>query len=445
MGQVRELRRRLGGGGGGEEPPPWEGAPEPPDLGKLPEWAAELDTDKKGNIENTFGNAVVILQRSDEWRGLRFNEFRQEPVIVGAPEVPLFDKPKDGPVDDYSIAHIWQWLALRWKVRIGVSVLETAVVVASKAKGRAFHPVRDYLRGLEWDGVRRIDQWLVTYAGAQDSEYVRSIGRMLMIAAVARVMQKMSICKTMIILEGDQDAGKSTLLRRLCPNDDWFSDTPVDLGKTGPDRYQVLRGKWIIEIPELDGFRGKDARSIKSFVSSAVDNYRASFGRRNQDVPRQCIFAGSTNENHYFHDSTGNVRFWPVRVGNAIDFVGIERDRDQLWAEALSYYQDGAAWHITDANIKAQAKAEQEEREEEDVWTGKFRSWLMSPLGSADARKGVTTGHVLTDAIGLGARDQDRPEQTRIGIIMRKFGFERVPGSKDPRKYWLKEGDSDDE
>lgn len=402
-------------------------------AGAAPAWMAGLDIGKGNRPRDSVGNASIILQRSPEWSGLRFDEFRGEPTLSKAPGIAGFDPPRDGPLDDYSIAYIGQWLALRWQVRVGPMVAAGAAIVASKGKGRAVHPVREYLRGLQWDGVPRVEKWLQTYAGAKESTYVDAVGRMWMIAAVARVMQKMSICKTMLILEGKQDAGKSTLLRRLCPNPEWFSDTPVDLGG-GKDKYQTLRGKWIVEIPELDGFKGKDATRIKSFVSSPVDNYRKSYGKTNEDVPRQCIFAGTTNEEHYFHDSTGNVRFWPLRAGE-VDFAAIERDRDQLWAEALSMYLDGSQWHISDARLATLAREEQAEREEEDVWGSRLDEWLRSPLGGADAAAGITTSRVLADAIGMPAKDQGRSEQTRIGVLMKKFGFVRVAGSDRPRRY----------
>lgn len=401
-----------------------------------PEWHAGLTLGGKcGKVEATPGNAAIVLQRSPDWHGLKYDEFRGEPSLHSPPVVPGLDPPRPGPLDDYSVAYISQWLGLRWRMKLGIEAAGLAATVASKGKGRAVHPVREYLRGLTWDGVSRVDSWLSTYGGVAANQYTSSVGRMWMIAAVARVMQKISICKTMIILEGAQDAGKSTLLRRLCPVPEWFSDTPVDLG-AGKDRFQALRGKWIVEIPELDGFRGKDATRIKGFVSSPVDNYRKSYGHTNEDVPRQCVFAGTTNEEHYLHDSTGNVRFWPVRVG-AVDFKTVESVRDQLWAEAMAYYLDGAEWHISDANLTALAKAETAEREEEDAWASAVDSWLRSPLGRAAAIKGVSTSDVLECAIELKVKDHDRSAQTRIGVVMKTFGFKHLRGTYKPRLHGL--------
>lgn len=398
-----------------------------------PDWHAGLTVGKGDRVQETVGNAAIILQRSTDWDSLKYDEFRGEPTLGRAPVVPGLDPPRPGPLDDYSVAYLAQWLALRWRMKIGPVTAGLAAMVASKGKGRAVHPVREYLRGVEWDGVPRVDRWLSEYAGAAENLYTAAVGRMWMIAAVARVMQRISICKTMLILEGAQDAGKSTLLRRLCPVPEWFSDTPVDLGG-GKDQYQSLRGKWIVEIPELDGFRGKDATRIKSFVSSPVDNYRKSYGKTNEDVPRQCVFAGTTNEEHYLHDSTGNVRFWPVRMG-AIDFVAVERDRDQLWAEAMVYYLDGAEWHISDMTLVGLAKAEAAEREEEDAWSSAVAQWIGSPLGRANALRSVSTSDVLEYAIELRPKDHDKSAQTRIGILMKKFGFKHIVGTYKPRMY----------
>lgn len=445
MGQVRELRRALGGGGGtgaGGEPPDdgWNRAtPEDPaERRRLPDWFAELDLTKKNEPENTVANATAILQRSPEWRGLRFDEFRSEPVCTGFPDVPLIDRPKDGPLDDYGVTHITQWLALNFGVRLGTRSVAEAAESASKAKGRAFHPVREYLRGLEWDSVKRIDSWLSTYAGVPASAYAAAVGRMWLISAVARAMQKRAIVKSMLILEGPQNAGKSTLLRTLCPNEEWFSDTPIDLGKAGADKYQALRGKWIVEIPELDGFRGKDSRSIKSFVSSPVDNYRASYGKKNQDVPRQCVFAGTTNEDRYLQDKTGNVRFWPVRITRA-SLSELERDRDQLWAEAMACYQDMHHWHITDETLAKLAREEVEKREEDDPWMGALVGWLRTPVGRLNALGGVTNDEVLQLAMNMPKERQDKGAQTRLGILMRDIGFKEVPGRHRPRLYTITE------
>jgi putative DNA primase/helicase len=258
---------------------------------------------------------------------------------------------------------------------------------------------------------------------------------MWLIAAVSRVMKPGSICKTMIILEGRQNAGKSTLLRRLCPRPEWFSDTPIDVG-AGKDQFQSLRGKWIIEIPELDGFKGKDAHRIKSFISSPSDNYRKSFGKTNEDVPRQCVFAGSTNETHYLTDGTGNVRFWPVLVGE-MDYDGIERDRDQLWAEAFSLYVDGKHWHITDPRVEELARQETEAREEEDVWLAPVRAWATGPIGRVECGRGVSIADVLLRALEVPKKDQSRAHQTRAGAVMKKIGFRQLGGRARPRLYVL--------
>lgn len=403
-------------------------------IGQAPDWYEGLAKTLRGKIRPTTSNAATIFQRDESWEGLKYDEFRGEPTCSGFPEIIGFDDPKPGPLDDYILTHMSHWLSLNWHIDLADSKIGTAALVASKAKGRAFHPVREYLRGLTWDGMPRIDQWLSMYAGVEGSEYTSAVGRMWLIAAVARVMQPGTICKTMIILEGKQDAGKSTLLRKLCPVIDWFSDTPIELGG-GKDQFQSLRGKWIVEIPELDGFKGAAANKIKSFISSPIDNYRKSYGRTNDDVPRQCVFAGTTNEDQYLQDGTGNVRFWPVRVGGGVDFQAIERDRDQIWAEAFAEYNEGKVWHISDKRLSMLAKGETEEREEEDVWIAALKTWMESPLGENRCSSGVSVLDVLINAMEVPKKDQNKSHQTRAINLMRKMGFVQVPGSKKPRLY----------
>lgn len=405
-------------------------------IGRAPEWTMGITTNQKFVPHDTVGNASIILQNSPEWAGLRFDEFATEAKCFNPPEVFGMHPPKDGPLDDYLLTHISQWLTQsKWRLKLGAMATATAALVASKGKGRAFHPVREYLRALTWDGVPRVDSWLTRYAGVEAGDYASAVGAMWLIAAVARVMKPGSICKTMIILEGRQNAGKSTLLRRLCPKPEWFSDTPIEVG-SNKDQYQCLRGKWIVEIPELDGFRGKDEKRIKSFISSPSDNYRKSFGKTNEDVPRQCVFAGSTNETHYLTDGTGNVRFWPVLVGD-VDYEGIERDRDQIWAEAFALYMDGKQWHITDPRVEELARLETEQREEEDVWLAPVRAWTQSPIGARECAAGVSVADVMVKALEVPKKEQSRGHQTRVGHVMKKIGFRQMGGKARPRLYRL--------
>lgn len=220
---------------------------------------------------------------------------------------------------------------------------QAAELVAVK---HSFHPVRNYLNALAWDGTPRLDTWLSYYLGVErlnakapiGGDYVDAIGRMFLISAVARIFEPGCQCDYALVLEGEQGNLKSSACTVL--GGPWFSDHLPDLHANEKDVSQHLNGKWIIEIPELSALLKADAAAIKSFISRRVERYRRSYGRRDMFEPRQCIFIGTTNEATYLRDPTGGRRFWPVKV-LSVDLAALRHDRDQLWVEAVHRYRQG--------------------------------------------------------------------------------------------------------
>jgi putative DNA primase/helicase len=193
------------------------------------------------------------------------------------------------------------------------------------------NPVREYLRGLVWDGTERIDLWLVAYIDSPETEFVKAVGARWLISAVARVFRPGCQADYTLLLEGPQGIKKSAGLRALV-GDEYFADHLSPLGSK--DSFCELLGKWVIELSELSAMRRSELEAVKAFQTARIDHFRAPYAKRAQDVPRQCVFAASTNDQNPFTDSSGNRRFWPVRCG-AIDVEALARDRDQLWAEAF--------------------------------------------------------------------------------------------------------------
>jgi hypothetical protein len=192
---------------------------------------------------------------------------------------------------------------------------------------KRFDPVLDYLDSLGWDGQPRLDRWLVTYLSSDDADLNREIGRKMLIAAVRRVRQPGCKFDYVPVLEGPQGSGKSSTLRILAGEDN-FSDQPL-LHLETRAQQEAMQGVWIYEISELVGLRRTEIETVKGFLSKTADNARAAYGRFRTDQQRRCIFVGTTNDNEYLRDATGNRRFWPVRTGK-IDLLALQRDRRNI-------------------------------------------------------------------------------------------------------------------
>jgi putative DNA primase/helicase len=329
------------------------------------------------------------------------------------------------------------WLGDTWGFHPAIEVVGKAAHIAAQV--HAFHPVCEYLDGIQWDGKRRADRMLIDYCGTRDDEYSVMVGRSLLVSAVARVRQPGCKVDTMVILEGRQGTGKSSALSIL--GGQWFRDTDFDIGTK--DSYQVIRNCWVYEMQELAQFSStREARKLKSFISGSSDNYRPSYGHRVMQFPRQCIFVGTTNESAYLSDPTGNRRYFPVITG-AIDLAGLERDRDQLWAEADMLYHDGVAWHPQGVAMRQLAEAEQEERQVADPWEERLALWLASDCRRARLLQGE--GVTISDAMGPLGLDLPSAQQTkaatmRVAAIMQRLGLQRRrlrKGGRRVREYVL--------
>jgi putative DNA primase/helicase len=390
---------------------------------------------KGKKIAPTVGNAVIMLAGSREWDGLRFDKFRGEPSISNPPPLVGFAPPNPR-LDGYSAAFISHWLGRRRGVLVSEDQAYRAADYASKAPGRSHHPVRDYLRKLSWDGTPRLDRFVSDYLAGKKNAYTSATWRCWMISAVARVMQPGCQVHHVPILEGDQGSGKSTAVRNLVPNPAWVNDSPVKVGEK--DGMDALRGHWIVEFAELESLSNRESSKVKQFITGSVDTFRKAYGKDTEKFPRQCVMIGTVNpEEGYLKDPTGNRRFWPIKTGprGTIKTDWIERDRDQLWAEAMVNYEDGKRWHFEDSDLIAMATDEQAMRTVVDPWEETVVAWIDSPIRASTVAMGVTIPLVLVDALGVPTKDHSTPNSARVGTILRKLGF-HPRGSGRPRKYY---------
>lgn len=373
---------------------------------KAEEWTELPSTGKQGEILMTQPNVEIILRNDPNLKGrLKQNEFTQRLVIVGDLPWKICDDRINGtPWSDTDDAGLRGYLQKTYDIR-NVQVTDDALKVVSTEVG--FHPIRNYLRGLEWDGIPRVDTLFIDWMGADDDDYTKAVTRKWITAAVARVIRPGCKFDNMIVLVGDQGIGKSLLAKKLGRH--WFSDTFMTV--QGKDGLEQLRGFWIIEMGELSAMKRSDAESVKHFISKQEDAYRQAYGRHVASYPRQCVFYGSTNENDFLKDRTGNRRFWPIGVRQTKKVFSMGDDIiDQVWAEAVQIYKAGEPLYL-DHSMEKLALERQEAYMEDNPKLGMIEEYLDRPLPenweemTRGERKDYMQGYLQTDAPLTRRRD----------------------------------------
>jgi putative DNA primase/helicase len=296
--------------------------------------------------------------------------------------------------------------------------------VQTVAERNKYHPVKDYLNSLVWDGTPRLDEWLIRYVGAEDTEYTRAVGPRWMISGVARIMEPGCQADCVLVLEGPQGIMKTTTFKIL--GDDFYSNDIAALGTTAAQE-QIL-GKWIVELDELEAVtRAPDIAQVRAFVSRRIDDFRLPYGRRSRAHPRQCIFGGTTKRETWMRDETGGRRWWPIRCG-VIDTDTLREVRDQLWAEARDRYVANERWWLEEPELIEAAKVEQEIRFEQDPWEEIIDRHLNA--------LNETSMNSLLEAVGLPKERRSTGEAKRIPASMRRRNWERKQVGTAPTRCW---------
>jgi predicted P-loop ATPase len=385
-------------------------------------WREELKKGDKGQPLGILANAITTLESAPEWFGvLAFNEFS---LTVSTTRPTPWGAVKSW--TDTDTSRLVDWLNHNG-IYVSAAIADMAVNVV--AENNKVHPVREYLNCLSWDGVGRLDDWLVLYLGAESTDYVRAVGKYWLISCVARIYKPGCQVDHMLILEGPQGQGKSTALRIL--GEPFFCDDMPDL-KT-KDASIGLPGVWIFELSELEAMQGTAASRIKAFITRSTDHYRPPYGKRSIWVPRQCVFAGSVNNGEYLKDDTGGRRFWPVRC-RRIDLDSLRRDRNQLLAEAVHRYRAGEQWWPHNKEIIRQVTEQQEDRLQTDPWEAPIAEMLEKRRNNPNPKlREVTT----SDALLMLKRDEGswtKADESRIGSIYRRLGWTLVSRPAEGRR-----------
>ncbi|WP_169925656.1 virulence-associated E family protein [Gluconobacter japonicus] len=340
------------------------------------------------------------------------------------------DAPRELTDSDYTAVSA----ALARSHGLSFSVQQVSAAIQATAEENSYHPIREYLDGLEWDGVPRLEHWLHDFLGAEQSDYVAGIGRLFMIAMVARVMKPGCKMDYTLILEGAQGLRKSTACRVLAGGR-YFSDNLPPIKDANKDLSQHLSGKWLIEMAELSATSRADCEALKAFLTRTEEAYRPAYGRTEVRQPRQCVFIGTTNRTEYLRDSSGDRRFWPVKCGvsgEPCDIDGLRAARDQLFAEAYLAYLDGEAWWPSAEFEVEHIRPEQAKRYDDHPWLGT----LETHFRTHPDMKEVTVSGLLNVPIGKTAAGH--ADKATVRECLQKLGWvHRRTGQQSDR--WVLE------
>jgi predicted P-loop ATPase len=407
---IARLRKKVQAGG-------WVG-------GGQPVWLTSCITEA-GRPMSTLANVMIALRNDPALKdAIARDDMLRIPMLMQSPDDdPEFDR---RPLTDADVTALQEYLQAAGLRRVGKDTLHQAVEL--RASECAYHPVRDYLNTIAWDGRPRLAIWLTTYFGAEATPYTEAVGRMFLIAMVARIYQPGCQADYMLVLEGSQGELKSSACRIL--GGPYFSDHLPDVATAGKDVSQHLRGKWLIEVTEMHAMNRAETSLLKAFITPTTERYRPSYGRREVIEPRQCVFAGTTNKTTYLRDETGGRRFWPVACGK-IDVDGLTNARDQLFAEAVQLYRAGAPWWPHKDFEREHIRPQQEDRFEADAWEDKIVEFLQ-------LKDKVTVGEIARDALFIDTPRLGTADQRRITAVLEHLRWQRTPRGAQGKRWWAR-------
>lgn len=425
-----------------------------PDLS----WAEDLEVDGRGKYISSATNLNLIFQHDPRiCKAFRHNEFDNKRYLYKS--VPWRNITEPEPLRNVDYSGVRNYIESMYNI-VGVTKIDDAM--ALEFERNLFHPIRDYLADQFWDGTRRVDTLLIDYFGAPDTPYHREAIRKTLCAAVARVRRPGVKFDTALTLVGVEGTGKSTFAAKL--GGVWFSDSFMTVH--GKEAYEQLQGAWIMEMAELSGLRKAEAETVKHFMSKQKDSFRPAYGRVQETYKRQCIFIGTTNKDDFLISTTGNRRFWPVKINPAKvteSVFDMDQDMvDQIWAEAVEMYEAGETLYLSES-ANGEASERQKDHGFKDERTGIIERYLDTKLptdwDSRDSfnrtmyiknqddpeslekpgtvvRDTVCMAEIWTECLELNKRDMDRYKTRQINDILRNLdGWEQVNSTKDFTLY----------
>lgn len=419
------------------------------------DWRTFLKYQPRSSVlENTVWNEMLILNNDSDFSNFAYNELANRVQITG--EVP-WDRPPDNKFwRDADTAQLKALIDIRY---VAFSSRNHDVSFIKVADDRRFHPIRDYLDSLPlWDGINRIETLLVRCLQADDTPYVRAVTKKTFAAAVARIYKPGTKFDSVLVFDGVQGIGKSTLFKDLV-GDEFYSETLSLTDMDDKSGAEKLQGFWVVEIGELAGMKKADIEKVKAFLSTSDDKYRPSYGKTVESHPRQCIIIASVNgERGYLRDITGNRRFWIVKVHQEEQVKKwnfTAEERDQIWAEAKVIWKSGEKLYLEGEMIKDAADAQREAMEiderqgmvEEYLQTLLPNNWdamdtfarrsfiadknaPTSPIGTVE-RETVSNAEIWVECFGRSLSELKPADSYALAALMtRVSGWERTKVKK---------------
>lgn len=388
----------------------------------------DMIKDERGNVVACEANVRLAFQNDPALIGLYGENLLTHEIMLLKETPDLGDRAarpetilprSNSPYDDLNVLSY-----LQESVSPRIKLYQVVMSIKAFAMKNRYHPIRDYLRQLKWDGVPRLSEWLHTVYGCEVNEYTVAVGRTTLIGAVRRIMsedQNGVKFQTMIVFEGAQGLGKSTCIEKLA-GAEFTRNGNLDL--KSKDAKGSIRGMWIVEMDEIEQMLRQDVENVKSFLSTDVDKYRPPYGTKDLPFPRSCIFMGTTNDSNYLRDPTGDRRFYPI-VCTRADFDWIVANRDQLWAEAMAAHVAGEPHHIARGSVAlAMSQEVQEEKRIQDPW--------LEPIRAVIDRNGYNCATInsVLDIVKMDIDKITRAHRDRAASVLRALGWTSHQGQK---------------